>query len=116
MTSQADGVAAVLLAAADLIEPEGRWVQVSFASDRHGLEVGVKSPYAVCFCALGAIQRVAQDTVDEGPAYAALKRVVRGPISNWNDADGRTQAEVVAALRAAAASLSPEPDETGASK
>ena len=60
-------------------------------------------PYAVCWCALGALHRVAQITKSSPiTARVKLSEVIGGNhVANWNDAQTRTQAEVVAALRKA---------------
>ena len=92
----------VLNLAADLIEPEGAWTQHQWARDASGQPVGVLDG-AVCWDIAGAIVRVAPDY--SGIAFAldsALKGIVGKSMSGWNDAPGRTQAEAVAALRAAA--------------
>lgn len=104
-------VADVLERAADLIEPEGAWTQGSFARTVTGFPVGFDTPAAKCFCTRGAIMRVQNRGVYDSPAetffsnkvtrstdgYVALRLV------NWNDAPERTQSEVVAKLREAAA-------------
>jgi hypothetical protein len=98
-------VADILRQAADLIEPKGAWTKHAMAREIGGRHVPVESTTAVCWCAVGAIVRLA-------PGYAAnqlycdairaIERQVGGPVPAFNDAAGRTQAEVVAALRAAA--------------
>lgn len=96
----------VLLAAADLIEPEGAWTQRAFARDRHGTALTARSYGAVCWCADGAIIHSAGDEAYlHGPCLAAVYRIIPDTllINHWNDAPDRTQAEVVAALREAAA-------------
>ena len=109
-------VADILTAAADLIEPEGRWTQRAYARDRDGADIEDRSSYyedepefeAVCYCAIGAIMtaagerpdRVGQDDIGALEAFAGF--VGEESIHIWNDAAERTQAEVVAALRAAA--------------
>lgn len=91
-------VRATLLAAADLIEPEGAWYQL------HGSRVN--SDGSVSLCALIAIYR-ATDLSSVGLAASLFVRRHLGlsdseGLAGWNDAPERTQAEVVAALRAAA--------------
>lgn len=90
-------VAEVLERAADLIEPEGRWRQ------KNG---GVRG---ACWCASTAIdaahpdgfapdaQRFLANLVSPGAGLAIVR------VWYWNDAPERTQAEVVAKLREAAA-------------
>ena len=97
---------AVLLAAADLIEPEGAWCRIHAARDARGKAVKAVSPDACSWCLLGAITRA---RVQAGfgfsvwtEALAAISATANNNASKWNDAPGRTQAEVVAALRSAA--------------
>jgi len=102
-------VADVLNAAADLIEPEGRWTQGTWARS----SVGDTDPIddAICWCAYGAIYQVCgrKWTPEANAGMRLLCGVLRlgatdpmGSIGLWNDKEGRTQAEVVAALREAA--------------
>ena len=110
-------VADILTAAADLIEPEGRWTQGEQARNKRGQRVSDSACNAVCFCASGAIWRAARragitglsspngKAIDE--AHRALSEIVNRPshamsVPDWNDRPTRTQGEVVAALRAAA--------------
>lgn len=96
--------AEVLRKAADLIEPEGAWTQGHGARDEDGAPITSSSEAAVCWCAFGAIWHAqGRMIIGETPAEAALGKVIGGArIDDWNDAPGRTQAEVVAALRKAA--------------
>lgn len=104
-------IARVLDKAADLIEPEGAWTQRGYAKTLSGEECDTTDPEAVCFCMNGAI--AAELGLSGGKAESFMKHNhlniydrLRGgewsPI-RWNDAPERTQAEVVAALREAAA-------------
>lgn len=106
-------VADILTAAADLIEPEGRWTQGHTARDRDGRVVPCDARNAFCYCAIGALWRAgglarlteARTALAQALGYHADKyNRWRGkaPVPCWNDAPERTQAEVVAALRAAA--------------
>jgi hypothetical protein len=113
-------VAAVLERAADLIEPEGKWTQGDSARDANGnrLRAGTEEG-AVCWCVLGAISKVVGHPASLlfGAAQKALASVLPSEIlpifdddgdelpieASWNDAPERTQAEVVAKLREAAA-------------
>ena len=100
-------VADILARAADLIEPEGAWTQGEEARDAHGegLE-DFSGTDAVCWCAGGAIWKAARllGVVRGAPfqRYFELFLGVTG-VPEWNDAPERTQAEVVAKLREAAA-------------
>lgn len=93
--SRAEAVAA-LRKARDLLAHSG-WVQGMMASDGFW-EVSCEAPQALCFCASGAVFRVAPREV----AYAALTLLElgagTGSIVPWNDALGRTKAEVIQAF------------------
>jgi len=100
-------VSDVLDRAADLLTPEGAWTQELFARDICGgpLSAGFDEG-AVCWCAIGAIEKVTgEEFLEELPVLAAqqLESVLLTAIPPWNDAPERTQAEVVAKLREAAA-------------
>lgn len=111
-------VSDVLSKAADLIEPEGAWTQGTWARRADG-----STPYgeisdedAVCFCALGAIWRVCGAiNITANRAEDALGTVLgKFTVGEWNDLNGRTQAEVVAALREASKRASTPPNEPSA--
>lgn len=102
----------LLAAAADLLESEGRWTKHANARDSAGTPVSVLSPYATCWCAGGALYRIQfeqygarADSKSIGARAFGLLDEVMGihMVGPWNDGIGRTQAEVVAALRRAAA-------------
>lgn len=97
----------ILSAAADLIEPEGAWTQGANARLRNALgqPTGASDPKAACWCAFGAMLRKTS-APSLNPFYAATgyaEKVIDGVnLRCWNDEKGRTQAEVVSALRKAA--------------
>jgi hypothetical protein len=92
-------VADILERAADLIEPEGRWVKFSFGTmDRSG----------PC-CAVGAVTRAlglssifAAEAWLDGHAVPFLGMNAER-LEKWNDRACRTQVDVVSKLREAAA-------------
>lgn len=104
-------IAEVLDAAADLIEPEGKWCQHHHAISEFGYPIHNPMMGRVCrsYCPEGAI--LAQ--IPPGGTGALglksvhdltgwLQRVVPGGnVPKWNDAPERTQVEVVADSRAA---------------
>jgi len=103
VTAQPLTIAEVLTRAADLIEPEGAWLQGEMAEDADGFEVSAGEPTAVCWCIAGAIRRVSSANPGlYGLARNLLLDHIGESLVTWNDAPERTQAEVVAALRAAA--------------
>lgn len=96
-------VADILAAAADLIEPEGAWTQGTSYRDADGDIRDGGGPEVVCRCVAGAVNEVCDWSFDGAvPAFRLLEAHVGvSDIARWNDAPERTQAEVVAALRAA---------------
>jgi len=103
-------VADVLDRAADLIEPEGRWTQGAYASDKRNDSVDTLDPRADCFCAMGAVYRAAgaSSIYKNGPIGLVhevrehLLKMLGNSMASFNDAPDRKQSEVVAALRSAA--------------
>lgn len=82
-------LAEVLDAAANLIEPEGAWTQHEWGHDG-------------CYCLDGALM-AAKGTGYTFPELDLIREVTGAESAiHWNDADHRTQAEVVAKLREAA--------------
>lgn len=106
--------AAILRAAAELLERPGAWTQGAYSRDEGGRDElagvfagGRCSPTgrAVCFCTIGALAKVAGWTYGETEDSELVERLivaVGDSVHRWNDTPGRTQAEVVATLRAAA--------------
>lgn len=94
----------VLHRTADLLEEFG-WVQCSFGQDALGNEVSPTSPHVDRFCVLGAMGRACVDLgLDYGDREGFYGK--NPPSGHWmafNDAKGRTKAEVVSELRARAA-------------
>ena len=106
-------VAGTLNAAADLLEKPGAWTQGEYGLDEDGYGLtGVHQlqSRAVCLCTVGALAvagnaasiRYAEEEADAVHALASVLGISVGRVAAWNDAPGRTQAEVVAALREAA--------------
>jgi hypothetical protein len=96
----------VLLAAAELLEKPGAWTVGDFARTGQGTSVWGFHSEATCWCLLGAVQKIADCTTSELPSgvFDALVEVTGTKEPQvWNDAKGRTQSEVVAKLREAAA-------------
>lgn len=102
--------AQVLRAAADLIEPKGTWCQGPAATNASGESVDADDDRACCFCAYGAIMRVAdEDMPMQERAYEACSQALYAEgyagLVDFNEDPGTTQAEVVAKLREVADSL-----------
>lgn len=99
-------IADILDRAADLIEPEGAWTQKANARDRDGKTTGALSGNAVCFCMAGAVIRVSGGDYPKEAVMAVLPKpnsLFHDWLVAFNDAPGRTQSDVVAKLREAAA-------------
>lgn len=97
-------VTRVLRAAADLIESEGAWTTGAWARDADGVSVFPDEPSAVCWCAEGAIARVAGDGLagqETAEVINAVEQHIGRGIVTWNDTQ-RAARPVVAALRRAA--------------
>ena len=103
-----DLVAKVLVGASILVERG--WTQGAMARTGAGMAASPSRSDAVCWCASGAIWAAAERLL--GPQHAPLvereaRERLRDVISPaaptiWNDAKGRTAAEVAAKLREAA--------------
>lgn len=105
-------VADVLNRAADLLEKPGAWTQGAFARADDGTDLDDFSrddqPVPACFCLYGAIGHVIGQHPEQycDADQYLMKAIGVGSIravADWNDATARTQAEVVDALRRAAA-------------
>ena len=89
------------------------WCQNSFARDKDGNVSDIMSPDATCFCAAGAISKSREESqLSTDDALTArlevmytFSDVVGDTIVHYNDAPGRTQAEVVEALFKTAAKI-----------
>lgn len=93
----------ILDAAADKITPPGSWTQQCSARTETGFPCLPNSPEAACWCATGAIYAQLQRRNFFHPALIYLAAVIpMDGLVAWNDAKGRTQAEVIRALRDAA--------------
>ena len=95
----------ILEAAGDLLAMPGAWTQGAMARNAGGQETGL-SEYrgpAVCWCATGATGAIAYGEGDDQADEYLRKAIGQPSIVGWNDAIIRTQSEVVAAFRKAAA-------------
>jgi hypothetical protein len=91
----------VLERAADLIEPAGAWIQGNWARDAMQRVPETIDGTATCWCLYGATRQTARNSRWED-LTRFIRPIVGGEPISWNDEPGRTQAEVVAALRKAA--------------
>lgn len=78
----------------------GGWCQGMSAIDAQSIAVSATSPRAVCFCVYGALDSTGLH-IDES-VYTLIKEAngLPGnmPLSRWNDAPERTQADVLEAF------------------
>jgi hypothetical protein len=78
---------------------ERGWTQGAFARRANGRVIGYESDDASCFCIAGALMRVTPLISDFERLCHPLTRATGSPrLDHWNDAPGRTQAEVLAAF------------------
>jgi hypothetical protein len=80
--------AVALQSALSLIDLPGRWTKNAMALDAAGNEVDQKSDKAVCFCMVGALQRVPCSSTDYGIAIRHLRLACNGSIFEFNDSHG----------------------------
>ena len=88
---------------AELLADPARWTQGHAARKEDGHPVGARDARACRWCLLGAIEFVYiwPDTDDAMSRAAREAHAAGGLLSNWNDAPGRTHAEVVDICRRA---------------
>ena len=87
----------VLVKARNLISEPERWTQNHSARNAFGDWTDTLSAEAVCWCAVGAIARVAPDKESWNGAIAQLK-IETKPLSVGDFNDTHTHAEVLAAF------------------
>lgn len=95
----------LLTCAADLLEKPGAWTQKQNAREANGIVVFPTDPDAVCFCSFGAMIKCMPAATEFKYAAVALGFPSVADLIVWNDKPNRTQTEVVAAFRTAAAKL-----------
>ena len=81
----------ILVAARELISQPERWTQGAYARDLNGLRVSPGGPNAVCWCAIGAMAKVAglsSGEMEDSRAAITLELAAEsnGVIAEWNDA------------------------------
>lgn len=78
---------------------EQGWCQGDAAQNSDGELCGSQDLNASCWCCVGAIGAVTAYNEQATPALKAIRDAIGTPgIAKWNDAKGRTQAEVLAAF------------------
>lgn len=96
--------AAIINRAADRLEKPGAWIQHILARNANGYSVMPRDKDAICWCLTGAL--ILESGGDIGSCISARRAVAKEIgvrfLTGWNDCPGRTQSEVVTALREAA--------------
>lgn len=87
-----------------LARPEG-WTQGSYARDGRGATVDSHCAEATSFCASGAIYASQDDLTGSIQARTVIYRIISDDIEVWNDANGRSQADIVRVFDRAIASV-----------
>lgn len=75
---------------------ERGWCQGVLARNKNGKKCGHRSKHAVCFCALGALYRGGLEYWSDRFLHDAAEKLGAVNPVCFNDAPGRTQAEVLA--------------------
>lgn len=86
--------AKILKAARDLISKPENWTTGGLARNPDGVFVPVSSIDAVCFCALGAIDKVSEDKAYRNWAYERLRDALgdgRRMVSTFNDSASHSE-------------------------
>jgi hypothetical protein len=92
--------------ARDLISDPAKWTQGNLASDVYGDEIDPQSDDAICFCAIGAIERftgTTENTEADLCLSVTCEKLSGLPVFAFNDS--HTHPEVVALFDAAIAEL-----------
>lgn len=86
-----------LIAARALIEKPENWTRRALARDVDNISLTADDPDAICFCAIGAIRKIANSTKEEEFALEKLRQldvVTSVGVAIYNDT--HTHAEVLA--------------------
>lgn len=102
MPNKPETVKSILQSARELIADPAHWTQSAFARDVNGNDCVSNDPEAVCFCALGALNKAANyyDSKKNATLYFKAKAALRDMIyphniSMFNDRFDRTHAEIL---------------------
>lgn len=99
----------ILTRARKLLSNPKRWCQWTSAKDKNGLSVSPFSKNAVSFCAYGSIERVTDGDIGECALIldkeAGRISKKKGDLVGYNDARGRTHAQILALFDSAISRL-----------
>lgn len=93
---------AVLLKAMDIIATPDKWTKGSFARDINQVSTSADEPDAVCWCALGAIQKATKNSKASADASLYLVSAVETIVPIFNDYSSTTHDEVMEKFMTAA--------------
>lgn len=81
----------------ELTEHPERWTQDCYARNQKGESCATDSPRAVCWCILGELSLRAPESYGLWESFARTSGFKdSNELAEWNDAPGRTVAEVIA--------------------
>lgn len=88
----------ILLAGRELISMPERWTKHHYARDSTGRERLSSDQAAICWCSIGAISKAGEGhPISKWGARTILRDAIGGTISQFNDAETTTHADVLAA-------------------
>lgn len=91
-----------------LISAPQNWTKGVYARDANGKEASATSPSAKSFCIIGAINKVVERGTVNAAAHNALINAMPGTyptITQFNDAEETTHADIIAVIDAAIESI-----------
>lgn len=78
----------------DLLDSEEKWCQGQYAREIDGASIGPTDPDARQWCLDGAILRCYPDSRERLAVYDRVSRIIEVGVVIFNDAPGRTFAEI----------------------
>jgi hypothetical protein len=94
----------ILKATKELLSDEKRWTRDFLARHENGNPIGPNEPNAVCFCILGAIDKLTGTNGKYSPAHVAIEQELPKKyigIGHFNDDPETTHGHVMAVLQKA---------------
>lgn len=93
-------VAHTLIKARELLSDPTRWAKGNYAYDKDGVPTWEGGEDAVCFCAMGAINRLADTSADACESFKALCQALAAMgdnrfIPSFNDDEATTHADIL---------------------
>lgn len=109
----------VLIRAREIISDEARWIKGYYAKKKDGVKTAASSPYATCWCAVGAIIKATSEVAQkdfkrrldiEDAAATALDDIIIpkfDSVANFNDHSSTTHKDVLEVFDRAIENTSP---------